>query len=231
LPLLRTGDLLDRPGLPDRSVHQRDGASGRHPAHHRRTRARAGDRPGARPERSGGSARPRGVPRHPAPVRHRCPHPGDRRRGAHRDLAGDGGGDRLPRRAAHGTGTAGLTAASTSDRASARTRMTPTRISAPPANWIGAGTSARNIHANPRAKSTSDNPTPEATLDPMRGTAITPTAYPSVVAIAATHSIGTNQGTSTPASTTETSGATKGMMPVRHRMPIAVAPTSSPPAA
>ena len=62
------------------------------------------------------------------------------------------------------------------DSASSRTSTTPARMSAPPTNWIGAGTSPRKSHAKPSAKSTSDSPTNDATREPMRGTAMTPSA-------------------------------------------------------
>ena len=86
-----------------------------------------------------------------------------------------------PRGAAHGAGAAAAVAALARGlrgrtRHPARTSTTPTRISAPPTNWIGAGTSPRKSHANPSANSTSDSPTNDATREPMRGTAMTPNA-------------------------------------------------------
>ena len=55
------------------------------------------------------------------------------------------------------------------------------------------------IQAKARAKSTSESPTKDPTREPIRGTAITPSPYPTEVATAPTHSTGIHHATSAPA--------------------------------
>jgi hypothetical protein len=57
-------------------------------------------------------------------------------------------------------------AAGRSRSSSTRTRVTPARISAPPANCTGAGSWPSSTQANVIANSTSDMPINEASLGP-----------------------------------------------------------------
>ena len=107
--------------------------------------------------------------------------------------------------------------------------MTPSRISAPPRNWVATGSWCSRIQANATANSTSAIATNDPNFAPSRRAAAIPVTYAIAAATRERPSSGTIQLTSRPSSVTSPPANRSGTSPVSPSAASTAAPTTIPP--